>query len=180
MALLSGAPLVIPQYGRTDLAFQAVELGVQPAPGAQFIYTVTGNYIVVPVSIRATLATDPTVINRVVSLQFWDALRNTIVESPSNVGQPASSIVNYTWMTAVASPSILSGFAGVLPMPLMPLLAGYMIVVTWYNSEASDQLSNIVFQFQKYPTGPAVDTAASPQAPGAVPPAPTVETPVLA
>ena len=134
-------------------AFEDTIYGQNPAAGANFTFTIPGEYAFRPKVIYCQMVTSAVVAARIMHLQFLDAdsrfLANYIISS----NQAASLTRDYTWAETVgyAAPVSSAVFVtGITPITMQP---GWKIRLLVLSIDIGDQVKNITMTGDKYFTG---------------------------
>lgn len=163
--------LGLPSYARLDLAYELESVLTYGGVSAPFTYNITGQYLEIVLSAHVQITTSADVQTRAISFAANDANARAIWVIPATTGQTAGKVWSYTALATVAVAYSDSVAATVLPLPELPLSAGYSFVMPAGNFNANDTFGPMTLNTLRIPTGPALATPNS---------TPTVATPVLA
>ena len=90
MPILSGQSLLLPPTAGLELAHAEPIIVPNPAPAANLVYLISGNYYEVLVSVQVTLLTSAVAGNRTVDLVYGDPSGRTIAFIPPAGTHPPS------------------------------------------------------------------------------------------
>jgi hypothetical protein len=153
-ALILGQSLVLPAYGRPDLAYtDSVSLQTGLGAGQTWLYTVPGDQFEVPQAVHVWLQTSATVANRGMAINFQDVAGLSYMRTPVNAVQTASNLVAYSFNLGAAQ-SFVTNNRGVAPLPLFVLSPTDNIGTAITNLQAGDKITELVYTRQIIPTGP--------------------------
>lgn len=153
-----GQAVLLPQYGRVDLAYTELFQPPTPAAGAAFVHVVPGGQVEVPQSVFFSLVTNGTVVNRTVFVDYKDESGAVVFRHLMNGSQPQSTTWNYSFiLNAGGSYNVAS--RGIAPLAFAVLAEGYAVSIGVQSLQAGDQLAGIAYTAQLIPTGPPIDSA---------------------
>lgn len=150
--------VVMPAYGRLDLAYTTNDQVPSLAAGLGTKFTTPGGQLAIPQQITYEWATSPTVGNRFVGLQFQDPQGNIIGQTFQSGPQPASTAYVYTFMLDSGA-AFISGNYGIAPLPFIFLPERYTWRVAVINADANDFQFYLTYTTVRVPTGPPLQTA---------------------
>lgn len=123
-------------------------LGVQPAAGAQFTYTVpAGGPPVILDSISGFFTASAAVANRFISCQILDAAGNTVASISNGSATVASTTIRVGFMASVGSNASSGSGTASFPIPLSRLLPGWQVKLNASSIDVADQWSQVVLTF---------------------------------
>lgn len=139
---LAPAPLRLMGWSLTPAITQAAEVqGVNPAPGAEFSFAVTGPCTIQ--SVVCTLTTAAVVASRFLHLQILDAAANVVADFPGSGAVVTSSSITAYWEQGLSTTSGATTGTAASAAPSMVIQAGWTIKIHVNAIQAGDQLSNI-------------------------------------
>jgi hypothetical protein len=115
-----------------------VEVGAEPAAGADWAVTVPAGELWELVTVQAELVTDATVADRRPILSIGDGVA-TFASIPSVAVQAASLTVAHLWGQNLAATD--GGSAQAMPLPKLLLQPGWTVAVDSTNLQAADAWS---------------------------------------
>lgn len=129
------------------------EFGTLPAAGANFTYTVDGNYFVRLLTLSVRLATDANAANRTVRLEYLDYAGNVFAVCGNPVTYPANTTAEdfffSVWQGQGEWEVAASNLVPLAPLLLPPTFAFRVLV---NNIQAGDTLTRIRFLREEFYT----------------------------
>lgn len=123
-----------------------------PAAGANYDYTVSGQYHERVLAVQASFTASATVATRDVILYVRDALSNRILAVPGADGVAAGASNGITWADFGVYNSFANSGEIIAPLPGLLLSPGWQVNIEVANIQAGDQLSGIAYLVQRFPT----------------------------
>lgn len=140
-------------YG-SGQGFQTAVRGDNPAAGASYLLKLDPRWIWRLVSAVFTLTTSVSAANRYVTVEYQDGDGNTLAVNGAAVILTASSTQRWAG-SLIRGHSEWAANTDVL-FPILPVFmqGGNVLTITVANVQAADQLSKIVWIFDRFPTNP--------------------------
>ena len=138
-------------YGR---GFLDIEYPANPAAGVNFSETVDGRYISRLVSATWLLTTSAVVANRTVTLDTQDGNGKLLNSRGAAVNVLAGSTQIFSADIHRSGDAWISGGTVFFGLDEYYLEPGRKIIISVLNIDVGDQLSKIVFSWERFPTGP--------------------------
>lgn len=135
--------------------FQETSVVTSPAAGLGFTITIPGKYYERVQALTFTLVTGSNAANRAVLLSVLDGNGNTVLSIPAAAVQTASLTRTYSYLANMSNCIGPIGGAYLSPAPALFLQPAQSLVVTIGAVDAADQISAIVFNRERFDTGPA-------------------------
>lgn len=159
MPLIGADTLVLPASAGIARAFAEVVPVPNPPPAGSALYTTSGSWYEVIVSVQASFITSANAGVRTVDILYRDAGGNVFEFIPPSGTQGPTLQNNYQWLLGFGNSVGPDNGNKIGPLPPVLMLPGYSLQVLLNPSIAGDQLVSIFLYVQRYPTGPRADLA---------------------
>lgn len=135
--------------------FRELLKGDSPAVATDFSYTLEGRYITRLLSLHVRLVADANAANREVVLEYRNDANLRYMLAGAPVTWPANTTVDYDFGVWQGQAEWVVDSSVLVPLPAAFLPAGYNFRVHVVNMQATDQLSAIRFQCERFWTDEA-------------------------
>jgi hypothetical protein len=145
-------PLVEPVAGRPG--YQDLIRGESPAAGSSYRYTVPGQHVLYPLSVMCRLATDATVADRALTVEYQDAdgVRYCVAGAPVTLA--ASQTQSFCWQPQAGGVAWPVEDVAISPLPQTMIYPAHSLVIKLSNGGPADQLDRVRLAVALYPTEP--------------------------
>jgi hypothetical protein len=155
--------ITTPTEGGRD-AHQELIDGTDPAAGAEYVYSVPGDWNVRPLSVLATLTTSAVAGDRAVVLEYRDGEGERYNVAGTDVTVGPSSVQQFNFQVGAAEGMWPVDDVAVVPMPGLVVWPTYSLAVRIIDGDSADQLSRVRLTVEKYTTAPKLATGPAPAA----------------
>lgn len=144
--------LVEPVAGH--VGYQELIRGDQPAPGANYVYTVPGALVLWPLSVLCRLTTSGAAGLRSLVLELWDPNGERYLVAGTQAQLDAGQTGTYCFHPLAGDVAWPVDDAALAPLPQQHIYAGHAVVLRVAGADAGDQISGVRISAWLYPTGP--------------------------
>lgn len=144
LAPVLGAP-PLNRYG-----FPEVTRHTSPAAGADFSYSIPGDYLIRVLGVFCRLVTDANVASREVVVEYQDAESNRYALAGAGATVPASQTADYFFSAFLGTAEFTVDASALVPLPALILRPSDKLKIHVVNVQAGDQISRVRIVWEKF------------------------------